>query len=54
MHLKKTIKLVRQGQGAEIAALQLNRARESLELIIGRISSAEVLQCIFSQFCIGK
>jgi len=41
-------------QSAEFVAVDLNDAKEALEEITGKIHNEEVLEHIFSQFCIGK
>ena len=50
----KTIEMIQQGQSPEILAFELQEARKSLEILIGRISVDEVLNHIFDGFCIGK
>jgi len=40
--------------GEEIAALELRRAADALQIVTGRIGSLEVLDEIFGRFCIGK
>jgi tRNA modification GTPase len=39
---------------AEVAAVSLQEARESLEEVVGLIHNDDVLERIFSKFCIGK
>jgi tRNA modification GTPase len=39
---------------AEFVGADLNECREALEEIIGVVSSDEILERIFSEFCIGK
>ena len=41
-------------QSAEFVAVDLNDAKEALEEITGKIHNEELLEHIFSQFCIGK
>jgi tRNA modification GTPase len=43
-----------QDYAAEFVAADLNEAREALEEVVGAISTDEVLERIFSEFCIGK
>ena len=38
----------------EFVAVDLNEAREALEEIIGVINSEDILDRVFSSFCIGK
>ena len=38
----------------EFVAIDLNEAREALEEITGIIKSNDILERIFSNFCIGK
>lgn len=41
-------------QPAEFVAVDLNDAKEALEEIIGKVDNEDILERIFSQFCIGK
>jgi tRNA modification GTPase len=43
-----------ENQSAEFVAVDLNDAKEALEEIVGRIDNDDILERIFSQFCIGK
>lgn len=52
--LKRAIKVLKIRQGAEVIALEVQEAQRSLGEIIGKISSEDVLNRIFSEFCIGK
>lgn len=52
--LKRAVKVSKASHGAEIIALEVQEAQESLGEIIGKISSEDVLNRIFSEFCIGK
>ena len=45
---------LREGFAAEFVAVDLNEAREALEEITGLINSEDILDKIFSNFCIGK
>jgi len=45
---------IRAGLGLDAAALELREAAEALGEITGEISSPEVLESIFSRFCVGK
>jgi tRNA modification GTPase len=42
------------GLPPEMVAVDLQEARNSLEAIIGTVTNDEILDRIFSQFCIGK
>jgi len=52
--LKRAIKATEASRGAEIVALEIKEAQASLGEIIGKISCEDILDRIFSQFCIGK
>jgi len=52
--LKRAIKAAEANRGAEIIALEIKEAQASLGEIIGKISCEDILDRIFSQFCIGK
>jgi tRNA modification GTPase len=52
--IKRAIRTGRAGQSAEIIALDIKEAQNSLGEIIGEICCEDILQRIFSQFCIGK
>ena len=43
-----------QGLPPELAAIDLNDAREALEEIIGVVRNDQILERIFTSFCIGK
>jgi tRNA modification GTPase len=45
---------LRDGFAAELVAVDLNEAREALEEITGLINNEDILDRIFSNFCIGK
>lgn len=53
-HLNAGKKGLNLGFGNELIADDIRRAIDSLELIIGKISSKDVLNAVFDQFCIGK
>jgi tRNA modification GTPase len=38
----------------ELVAVTLQQARESLEEVVGLVHTDDILETIFSQFCIGK
>ncbi len=52
--IRRAIKAVKINQSAEIIALEIKEAQRSLSEIIGEIRCEDILQRIFSQFCIGK
>jgi len=52
--LMRAAETLNQGLPPELAAIDLNEAREALEEIIGMVSSDDILERIFSNFCIGK
>jgi tRNA modification GTPase len=43
-----------QNLSAEFVAVDLGGAKEALEEIIGKVDNDEILERVFSQFCIGK
>jgi tRNA modification GTPase len=45
---------LRENQSAEFVAVDLDEAKEALEEIIGKTDAEQILERIFSQFCIGK
>jgi tRNA modification GTPase len=52
--LEQALAALRQGLSPEFVALDLNLALNQLGEIIGQTTSADVLEHIFSRFCIGK
>ena len=52
--LTQAVETLRQGLPPEMAAIDLNDARQALEEIIGLVSSEDILELIFKEFCIGK
>jgi tRNA modification GTPase len=48
------IEALKQGEPPEIIAVNLQEAKESLEEVVGIVTSENVLERIFSEFCIGK
>lgn len=52
--LTRAVATLNQGLPPELAAMDLNDAREALEEIIGTVSNDDILERIFSNFCIGK
>jgi tRNA modification GTPase len=43
-----------QNHSAEFVAVDLNECRDALEEIIGAVSSDDIIERIFREFCIGK
>jgi tRNA modification GTPase len=43
-----------EAQPAELVAVPLQQAKESLEEVVGLIQNDDILELIFSKFCIGK
>jgi tRNA U34 5-carboxymethylaminomethyl modifying GTPase MnmE/TrmE len=41
-------------QPPELAAVALQQAKESLEEVIGLVRHDDILELVFSKFCIGK
>lgn len=52
--LTRAVETLSQGLPPELAAVDLNDAREALEEIIGVVSNDNILERIFRNFCIGK
>jgi tRNA modification GTPase len=52
--LRHAAESLREGFAAEFVAVDLNEAREALEEITGLINNEDILDKIFSNFCIGK
>jgi tRNA modification GTPase len=52
--LGTTIVHLERGDPPEIVAVSLQEARESFEEIVGIVTSDDLLERIFSNFCIGK
>lgn len=52
--LQRAVETLNQGLPPELAAIDLNDAREALEEIIGIVSNDNILERIFNNFCIGK
>ncbi|MCP4599746.1 MAG: tRNA uridine-5-carboxymethylaminomethyl(34) synthesis GTPase MnmE [Proteobacteria bacterium] len=53
-HVKKAALILCRGNDPELAAADLRWARESLASLWGRSATDEMLDAIFSRFCIGK
>ncbi|HCX72910.1 MAG TPA: tRNA uridine-5-carboxymethylaminomethyl(34) synthesis GTPase MnmE, partial [Candidatus Cloacimonas sp.] len=52
--MKKAIDSFQQNMGAEFTAFDLKEASIALEEIIGKITNDDILNNIFSNFCVGK
>jgi tRNA modification GTPase len=53
-HLQAARELIQHGASPELPALELRSALSSLEEITGRVYTEDVLDRIFSRFCVGK
>jgi tRNA modification GTPase len=53
-HVEEGARLLRQQQGAELVAEELREAQQDLGEITGTFTSEDLLERIFSSFCIGK
>jgi len=53
-HVAEAAEILRQGLAPELSATELMWAREKLAALFGRSATEEMLDTIFSQFCIGK
>lgn len=52
--LEQGAEAIRSGLPPELAAVNLNEAREALEEIIGIVNNDDILERVFKNFCIGK
>ena len=52
--VSKALKSIRNGMGYEFTAFDLKEASTALEEIIGKVTSDDILNNIFANFCIGK
>lgn len=52
--LKEGIETCKSGESEEFIALDLRRALEALGEIVGETATEDILDRIFSRFCIGK
>ncbi|MHC1744418.1 MAG: tRNA uridine-5-carboxymethylaminomethyl(34) synthesis GTPase MnmE [Syntrophobacteraceae bacterium] len=52
--LQRAVETLKDAGGPELTALELRTARQELEAILGLDGNEEVLDRIFSEFCIGK
>ena len=53
-YIEEAIKGVEEGRGEELIAEDVKFARDALSSLVGEITSEEILNEIFSRFCIGK
>jgi tRNA modification GTPase len=53
-HLQNTLDTFRQNESLEIAAMDLRIATNAIGEIVGKTTTEDLLDSIFSQFCIGK
>ena len=53
-HALHTIEALRTNQTLELAAMDLRIATNAIGEIVGKTTTEDVLDSIFSQFCIGK
>ncbi|MGP8200633.1 MAG: tRNA uridine-5-carboxymethylaminomethyl(34) synthesis GTPase MnmE [Limisphaerales bacterium] len=52
--IERTVAVLRDGLGLELAALDLRIAANAVGEIVGKTTTDDLLDAIFSQFCIGK
>jgi len=52
--LKRALTLTRENQPPELVAFYLQQALTTLGMLLGRITTEDVLERVFSRFCIGK
>jgi len=52
--LGKAVKALKDGLPSDIVAVELQVTKEGLEEVIGTVNSDDILERIFSKFCIGK
>jgi tRNA modification GTPase len=52
--LTHAVQSLKDGYATEFVAIDLNEAREALEEITGGVNTEDILDKIFSSFCIGK
>jgi tRNA modification GTPase len=53
-HTRRSAAVLRENRGVELAAVDLRAARDALAGLWGRDATAEVIDAIFSTFCLGK
>jgi tRNA modification GTPase len=52
--LADAVSALREGSSAELIAVTLQEARQCLEEVVGSVHNDDILERIFTQFCIGK
>jgi tRNA modification GTPase len=52
--LSRALATLENARPPELVAVDLNEAREALEEIVGLVNSDDILERIFSDFCVGK
>ncbi len=52
--LKSGLEIIKEGKGLELLAFEIDEAINSLKELTGEITSEDILDKIFSNFCIGK
>jgi len=52
--LRRAVTTLGEGGASEFVAVDLNETREALEDVIGRVTNDNILERIFSNFCVGK
>jgi tRNA modification GTPase len=52
--LKRTLEAVNQGAPGEVVSFELDEGLSALAMVIGETTAQDILDKIFSQFCIGK
>ena len=53
-YLRRGRDLIAQGMGEELVALELRGALEQLAQVVGAVYTDDILDRVFSRFCIGK
>ena len=53
-HLRKAIDSINRNLSGEFISVDLRNAESALGEIIGKVTTDDILNNIFSQFCIGK
>ncbi len=54
MSLERAVQSLKEGASAEFVALDVRDASDALGELLGKITTEDILEKIFSQFCIGK
>ena len=53
-HIKEAIKALHDGFPSDIVAIDMKKAIEQLDSIIGRNFTEDLIDTMFSTFCVGK